>query len=157
MNAIRIHAASAPAAGLLAALQSRCLDDPWSTESFRDLLAMPGAVALLAETGAEGGAVPVGFAMFAVAAGRAELHTLGVLPEYRRRGAGRRMLAAMLKMAKAAGARRVFLEVAETNAAAIALYRGAGFSVSYRCPGYYQRPGTAHGVGSRAALVMRYG
>jgi ribosomal-protein-alanine N-acetyltransferase len=42
--------------------------------------------------------------------------------------------------AAAQGATRLFLEVADDNAAALALYARAGFSEAGRRPGYYARP-----------------
>jgi ribosomal-protein-alanine N-acetyltransferase len=42
--------------------------------------------------------------------------------------------------AAARGATRLFLEVADDNAAALALYARAGFSEAGRRPGYYARP-----------------
>ena len=44
----------------------------------------------------------------------------------------------------------MFLEVADDNAAAIALYEGAGFAESGGAPGYY-----ADAAGDADALVMR--
>jgi|TARA_B100001964_G_C14071093_1_gene525917 ribosomal-protein-alanine N-acetyltransferase len=48
------------------------------------------------------------------------------------------------------GAGELFLEVAEDNGAALALYAGAGFVQVGRRQGYYQGAG-----GARAALVLR--
>jgi ribosomal-protein-alanine N-acetyltransferase len=53
-----------------------------------------------------------------------EVHTIGVDPAYQGRGIGRRLLNELLSFA-AGGT--VYLEVRTDNAAAIALYRSAGF------------------------------
>ncbi|EID17057.1 ribosomal-protein-alanine acetyltransferase [Mycobacterium xenopi RIVM700367] len=53
-----------------------------------------------------------------------EVHTIGVDPAYQGRGIGRRLLNELLRFA-AGGT--VYLEVRTDNAAAIALYRSAGF------------------------------
>jgi [ribosomal protein S18]-alanine N-acetyltransferase len=53
-----------------------------------------------------------------------EVHTIGVDPAYQGQGIGRRLLDALLAYAKKGA---VYLEVRTDNAAAIALYRGAGF------------------------------
>jgi ribosomal protein S18 acetylase RimI-like enzyme len=52
---------------------------------------------------------------------------MGLLPDHRRRGIGRRLLAATLREAERRGIRRVELEVFASNAPAIALYRAFGF------------------------------
>lgn len=51
---------------------------------------------------------------------------------FRRRGLARRVLASLLAWAGEAGARGVWLQVEADNAAAIALYRAAGFEEAYR-------------------------
>ncbi|MBV9321345.1 MAG: tRNA (adenosine(37)-N6)-threonylcarbamoyltransferase complex dimerization subunit type 1 TsaB, partial [Mycobacterium sp.] len=53
-----------------------------------------------------------------------EVHTIGVDPAYQGQGIGRRLLAKLLDFADGGV---VYLEVRTDNAAAIALYRGAGF------------------------------
>jgi ribosomal-protein-alanine acetyltransferase len=53
-----------------------------------------------------------------------EIHTIGVDPAFQGQGIGRRLLDALLDFADRAA---VFLEVRTDNAAAIALYRSAGF------------------------------
>lgn len=51
----------------------------------------------------------------------------GVVPSHRRRGLGREMIDFVLPLLRDAGAERYVLEVIESNAPAIALYREAGF------------------------------
>jgi ribosomal-protein-alanine N-acetyltransferase len=59
-----------------------------------------------------------------------ELHLLNIATraDRRRGGLGRALLAHTLAYARSNGVRSVFLEVRPSNAAAIALYRGAGFT-----------------------------
>jgi ribosomal-protein-alanine N-acetyltransferase len=83
---------------------------------------------------------PAGFALYRAVAGEAELLTISVLPEARREGLGAGLLAACENGARTAGAQRMFLEVAEGNAAARALYARAGYRECGRRKGYYQRP-----------------
>ncbi|GAC56615.1 putative ribosomal-protein-alanine acetyltransferase [Gordonia hirsuta DSM 44140 = NBRC 16056] len=69
-----------------------------------------------------------------------EVHTIAVAPEYRGRGGGRALLAALLEVADAVAA-PVFLEVRTDNTVAIALYQSAGFSVAGLRPNYYRPSG----------------
>jgi ribosomal protein S18 acetylase RimI-like enzyme len=55
------------------------------------------------------------------------LSRLAVAPEFARRGLGRRLLGDALAATRALGLERCVLEVADTNVAAAALYRAAGF------------------------------
>jgi ribosomal protein S18 acetylase RimI-like enzyme len=56
------------------------------------------------------------------------IHDLIVLPEYRKRGAGRLLMEACTSKARASGCCKVTLEVRADNVKAQALYRSLGFS-----------------------------
>jgi ribosomal-protein-alanine N-acetyltransferase len=131
---------------VLARLHAGSFDPAWSAHDIAELLAMPGAFGLVALQDA----APVGFLIARAAAGEAEIITLAVLPPARRRGIGRMLLDAALAAAAGEGAERIYLEVAEGNAPACALYLAAGFRAIARRPDYYRRQGAPAG----AALVM---
>lgn len=84
--------------------------------------------------------VPLGFVLGRVIAGEAELLTLAVDPAKRRQGAGRRLVLTYEARIKAMGAAQSFLEVDETNSAAIGLYRALGYTQTGRRKGYYRHP-----------------
>lgn len=115
----------------LAALHAAAFDAPWTAAAFADLLDQAGVLAV---------EEPDGFVLMRAVADEAEVLTLAVRPDARGRGLGRRLLAGGVAQAEAQGAGRVFLEVAEDNAAALALYRRSGFAEAGRRPGYYARP-----------------
>jgi ribosomal-protein-alanine N-acetyltransferase len=135
-------------AELLAALQQACFpDDPWSAESIATLAGQPGALTLLAlRDGA-----PIGFVLARVAGEDGEIIVIGVLPQARRGGVGARLVTGALEGVQRLGATALFLEVAEDNGAARALYNRCGFLPVGRRPGYYKRPD-----GRIAALVLRF-
>lgn len=62
---------------------------------------------------------------------------LAVAPTARRSGTGRALLSALTEVLRTRGARGITLEVRTGNLGALALYRGAGFAVEGRRPGYY--------------------
>ncbi|MGE5145210.1 MAG: GNAT family N-acetyltransferase [Candidatus Eiseniibacteriota bacterium] len=141
-----IHEAGREAATLIAALQEAVAIEPvWSVASVAELLASPGCLALVAA--AEG--APIGFAMLRAVAGEAELLSIGVLPEARRRGLGRALVQAVADRAAGLGARVLHLEVADNNAPALGLYRSLGFLETGRRPGYY-----ADGAGPRRDALL---
>jgi ribosomal-protein-alanine N-acetyltransferase len=115
----------------LAALHAEAFDAPWNAAAFATLLDQPGVAAAETEDG---------FILIRTAAGEAEILTLAVLPRARRRGVGAGLLAQGVVCAIAGGAERLFLEVAEDNVAARALYARAGFTEAGRRRGYYGRP-----------------
>ncbi|HYD63907.1 GNAT family N-acetyltransferase [Azospirillum sp.] len=139
-------------------MQQACFsDEPWSAEFIGSLLAQPGTFALLAVRGGDDpvgtdpmGPDPLGFVLARVVAEDAEILTIGVLPGARGGGFGRRLVDEATDGARRLGATALFLEVAEDNAAARALYAAAGFAPVGRRPGYYKRPD-----GRVAALVLR--
>lgn len=126
----------------LAALHARAFTTPppWSEAAFAAFLTDPLAFLLV-----EGDAA---FLLGRAVAGEAELLTLTVAPESRRRGLGRKLLARFLYQARLRGAASAFLEVAEDNTPARALYAAQGFADVGRRPGYYARPD-----GSRIAAI----
>lgn len=142
-------------AAVLSHLHTGCFDDAWSPQSMGEVLRSPGTFALLAliddTSGESAEPLPVGFAIARLAADEAELLSLGVAEAFRRRGVARTLLAAIMRRAAAQGARQLFLEVAEDNRTARALYADQGFSAVGRRLGYYlRRDGT-----SMSALTLR--
>ncbi len=130
----------------LAALHARCftIPRPWSAAEFAGFLADPLAFLLV-----EGDA---GFLLGRAVAGEAELLTLAVAPEARRRGLGQRLVGRFLYQARLRGAASAFLEVAADNAPAQALYERAGFAPAGRRRGYYAGP---DGRGLDALVLRR--
>ena len=122
------------AALLLARLREAAFPaDSWSAAAFARLLAMPGAFALVAARDE----VPAGLVLARVAADEAEIITLGVAPQARRRGIGRLLAGAAAARAAESGAVRLFLEVAAANTAAQHLYQALGFRKVGRRARYY--------------------
>ena len=114
---------------------------PWSQAEIENLLASPFAFALT-EAG--------GFLLGRVVAGEAELLTVAVAPDQRRSGVGRRLVTAFLAEAARRGGESAFLEVAEPNAPARALYAACGFRPAGRRRAYYQPPDG----GAEDALIL---
>lgn len=125
-------------------------DEPWSEKSFGGILATPGAIGLLAVSDG----APVGFALGRIAADESEVLLIATHPEHRRRGVARSLLSDLLQRLGRAGARRVFLEVAAPNAAALALYRSAGFDAIGRRPNYYPLPADRPGAPAIDAVLL---
>lgn len=124
----------------LAALHAACFTShppPWPASGFAGLLADPAVFLIEA---------PQALLLGRAAAGEAELLTLATAPAARRHGYARRLLAEFDAEARRRAALTAFLEVAEDNAPARALYAGAGWAQVGRRPRYY---------GPTAALILR--
>jgi tRNA threonylcarbamoyl adenosine modification protein YeaZ len=136
---ISIIEAAAHHAEILAALQAECFEDDWPAADMARLMALPGAVTLLAFVAPEP-ASPAGFALARRAADEAEIISIGTLPAFRRRGVAKRLVGRLSEILVGAGARALFIEVAAGNTAARALYQSLGFAPAGRRKGYYRRP-----------------
>ncbi|MCA1772150.1 MAG: ribosomal protein S18-alanine N-acetyltransferase [Halomonas sp.] len=94
----------------------------------------------------------IGYALLARLPFDAELQAIGVRPEQRGQGVGDQLLKAVLAVAARWQSERVLLEVRESNAAAIRLYKGAGFQQDGCRRNYY--PAAEGAAGRESALLM---
>lgn len=116
----------------LAALHAEAFETSWSAEAFACLMGQPG-IALRSEQD--------GFILLQTAADEAEILTLAVRPCARRQGLATRLVEAAVTQVMSEGVSRLFLEVAEDNGPARALYSRLGFAQVGRRPRYYARAG----------------
>ena len=90
---------------------------------------------------ARAGDTVVGFAGVWAMVDDAHITTFGVHPDWRRQAIGRQLLLNLAELSIAIGARRMTLEVRESNTVAQALYRALGFDVVGRRRAYYTDDG----------------
>ena len=128
----------------ITAIEAASFDDPWSREDFAAAFESPVCEYCVAED--EDGVI--GYALFSIVYEDAEIMSIAVDMKKRRGGAGRAMLERIVERAKNAEAETIFLEVRESNGAAISLYESVGFEVVRRIRRYYRRP-------TEDAIVMR--
>lgn len=140
-----IEAADEHAAALLAELHAQAFPRPWSADDIAKLLQNPTTFALISRQERA-----LGFVMAWSAAGDAEILTVAVVPEARRRGVGASLVTSAGVAALVRGAASMHLEVAEDNTAARALYAKLGYSEAGRRPAYY-----AADYGRVDAIIMR--
>jgi [ribosomal protein S18]-alanine N-acetyltransferase len=124
---------------------------PWSEGEFAALLEQDTVFGYVVREAGHGHEEPAGFVLARLAAGEGEILTVAVARAHRRRGLGWLLMDAVLRALHRERAEALFLEVDETNAPAVSLYRRMGFATVGRRDGYYDhRDRTA-----TAALVMR--
>ncbi len=121
----------------VAAIERAAFTDPWPAQAFTELLAQPHVRAYAVE-GDDG--TLAGYALASVAADQGEILNLAVDPAVHRRGLGRLLLDALIGMFQREKVVSVFLEVRQSNEAAIRLYRGAGFHPVSTRRRYYRYP-----------------
>lgn len=115
-------------------LSARCFDSAWPAESFR---AAQGRARTATLTARDGDRL-IGYAVFRTVIDEAELLSLAVAPEDRRRGVGGMLLDDLFERVRRGGVTSLYLEVRADNRSALALYASRGFVIEGRRPGYYR-------------------
>lgn len=116
-------------------LHGTAFERGWTEQEIASLIRQNGVTASVYEVNG----VCAGFTLLRNVADEAEILTLVTAKDCQRRGIGSALVTHMLHHAVQAGASVLFLEVAEDNAAACALYAQCGFTVDGRRKAYYQR------------------
>jgi len=124
-------------AGEIAELHGRLFDEKWSEASIKSLLEHPASTSLIAIAGEP--KTIKGFVIAQLAADEAEILSIGVAPDWQRAGLGVRLIEGLIRASRRGEASKIFLEVAEDNAAARALYAKLGFKQIGQRKGYYKR------------------
>ncbi|NEZ04557.1 ribosomal protein S18-alanine N-acetyltransferase [Wenzhouxiangella sp. XN201] len=113
-------------------IEQRSYPYPWTRGIFQDCLRVKyGCHVLEVDTAI------AGYGIVSQPIDEAHLLNLCVHPDYRRGGLAALLLDFLMREASLGGADRMFLEVRPSNKAAVALYRGSGFRIIGRRPGYY--------------------
>jgi ribosomal-protein-alanine N-acetyltransferase len=120
----------------LVLVERACFSDPWSASGIDETIQSETNFVLVAESGAE----LVGHIMGRTSGEEGEILNLAVLPAHRRKGLARRLLVEAVAVMRGVAVKDAYLEVRESNLAAIQLYRSYGFRPVGLRPGYYRSP-----------------
>ena len=107
----------------------------WSEAEFSAMMSASNALSVTCGAG---------FAVGQVILDEAELFLIMTKPEHRKQGVGHRILATFEQQAFQNAVRRIILEVADTNAAARALYSANGYQQIAVRKNYYTFPNGSH-------------
>jgi len=145
---VSVRQVSLADAALLAEMHRRSFGpgDLWDQASIGATLALPTTRGWLAARNDE----PVAFLLMQFLPPDCEILTFCVVPDYQRQKLGTQMLALAVSCARDAGCANIFLDVAQDNAAALALYKQIGFTEIGRREAYYKRANQA----AKAALIL---
>ncbi len=134
----------------LAKLHAECFKQHWGTAELTTLFEQKGVFILTARTSRVTGQANLGFVIIRSVAGEAEVLTIAVSPKQQNRGIGRKLMEAAIFQLYSDRTEALFLEVDDTNSAALKLYKKLGFKQVGERKAYY-----AASEGSGTALVMR--
>lgn len=118
----------------VATLHAHCFERPWSASDFERFTDSPCHLGFTARHDER----LAGFVLAGYAAGEAEILTLGVASEHRRRGIALKLIEELCEHLSERGVGVLFLEVAAHDQAARRLYETCGFQIVGRRPAYYQ-------------------
>lgn len=136
-HGLHIEPAEARDAAAVATIHAQGFHRGWSREEFASYIAGRDTPVYVA---CDSRRRIAGFAMLRLAADEAELITIAVDARWRRKGVGKALLRAALEDLAMTPARRLYLEVAADNPAALRLYALNGFGRISERQGYYARP-----------------
>jgi [ribosomal protein S18]-alanine N-acetyltransferase len=119
------------------AIEKESFLSPWSEGMFVDELKVAHSQCLVARLSHGKESTIGGYMIFWIVADEAHLHNVAVKKEFRRQGLAHGFMNIMKEISKQAGVKARTLEVRESNAGAINLYRKCGFVVKGRRPLYY--------------------
>ena len=124
-------------AGAIGALGRQCFADPWPEGAVAAYISGGNCLMLCAE--GEGGEL-LGYVGMQHVLDEGYIGNVCTAPQHRRRGVARALLAELEERSRRLGLAFLTLEARASNAAAIALYEGAGYGRVGTRPGSYQHP-----------------
>jgi ribosomal-protein-alanine acetyltransferase len=135
----------------LCEIEGECFDrEAFTRQQMIHLLTDYNSVSLVAKVDDKIVGFIIGMIYFDRSSSVGHILTIDVLPAYRRRGIGQKLLQEMEKIFRGKGVRTCRLEVREDNAAALQLYKKLGYEVVARLKNYY---GNVHGIYLRKNLT----
>ncbi|MGI9044651.1 MAG: ribosomal protein S18-alanine N-acetyltransferase [Gemmatimonadaceae bacterium] len=130
------HADAGDVAGI-ERIERASFSDPWSQDDFISVMSAPQTIFLVAadQRGGIGG-----YVLVMVVIDESEILNIAVDPAVRGASLGGSLLDAGMTEARSRGAKEIFLEVRESNEAALRLYSSRGFEAVSRRRKYYRTP-----------------
>lgn len=128
-----------------AQIERETFSRPWSAQAFADAVEDDNALFLVAEeslanTCGDVAQAVVGYIGMYVSVPEGEITNVAVASALRGCGYGRELVHAMQKEARELGVDQIFLEVRDSNEAAIHVYTAAGFEEIGKRRGFYELP-----------------
>lgn len=145
LTGIELSAGRADDIEALRETDRQCFGHTWTATQYANILADPRSVVLVVRHHGR----PVGHGWLQINDDGGYIPTIGLLPPYRGRGLGGRLLDSLLEAGRRRGVRSVTLEVRVAGKAARRLYLSRGFVVIGMRRGLYTNP-------VDDALVMRW-
>jgi ribosomal-protein-alanine N-acetyltransferase len=119
------------------AIENEAFSTPWQAATFEGLIGREG-LELLTFADPDDGVI--GYAVLWCIMDQGELANIAIRPGLRGKGLGARLLAEVVEICRRKSVKSLYLEVRESNLAAISLYERFGFRDVGRRKDYYRNP-----------------
>ncbi|MFT7300144.1 MAG: ribosomal-protein-alanine N-acetyltransferase [Porticoccus sp.] len=126
----------------VSAIEQQVTPHPWRESQFIESVSKHCCLVLTLETKV------IGYTIYTIVAGEAEILNIAIHPDYQGKGYGRQLLDHLMVIV-CEQAERLYLEVRASNASAIHLYQEVGFAEICLRHNYYPTPS-----GTENAIVM---
>ena len=120
----------------VAEIEKQIFSIPWSLESFRESMMLEHTIYLVAEEEK----TIIGYCGMYRVFNEGEIVNVAVAPQYRRHGVAKKLLEELFKESASLNVDNFFLEVRESNEAAITLYKKLGFIEAGIRRNFYEKP-----------------
>lgn len=147
---ITTHPASSDDLSDCADIHAKCFSNNWEAHDLQSMLTNRNTKCIVANS-SKSNSRAVGFLMYRVSAGEAEILTIAVDPEFQNQGIGITLLDAMIRWCLIDRLEEIFLEVDDSNLSALKIYKRRGFKKVGERKGYYDEGEPTKGD----ALIMR--
>ena len=124
----------------IAEIEQASFADPWTYDALATAMGLAHVRFLVAMESGGTGSPLVGYVVALVMGDEGEIADIAVDASARRAGVGGLLLARVEDEMARCGVRALYLEVRESNLAALGLYRARGFEAVGRRRGYYRHP-----------------
>jgi ribosomal-protein-alanine N-acetyltransferase len=121
---------------IVSSIEKEVFTDPWSRNAFKTDLDNKMAWPMVAEFEKK----VVGYSSIYIVAGEVQIGNFAVAPGFRNRGVAKKMINEIFEKAGESDCSTIFLEVRESNTAAMELYKSYGFVTSGKRKDYYTNP-----------------
>lgn len=139
-GAVAVRRATPADLDRVAEIEHASFADPWTLDALATALGLAHVRFLVAEQGAGAELRLVGYVVALVMGDEGEIADVAVAPAARRAGVGGLLLDRVTEELGRCGVRALYLEVRESNRAALGLYHGRGFQAVGRRRAYYRNP-----------------
>lgn len=139
MSGFTFRFVSEAEAGVLTEIHENCFPRYWDRQAFTDFFSVRDTFACLVEYGDDFVKQSAGMMVYRVAFEQADVLTIAVRREFRKKGIARKLLDSAMLHCVQMGVKKLFLEVEVGNEPAIKLYESGGFKHVGRRKLYYKQ------------------